>query len=223
MISNYFFSKLRKKPYMADGKPLRIDRVRPTWIILSLLLSIGLLIGFVGIIYRPDRPVANLVPGTSSGSAFVVQIIRPRLGLPLGGILPPGLFGLDSHLGFDSYSPGATIGSVNPGRLELSADDWKLVLVFDNEGRIASESEVVFDMVFEEQVRRVRCRPGNPAIGRFSATPLGGSAELSGNFDLELAVCEDAETGTPLNWPPSPLILHGSFDRLPYDSDSPQP
>jgi hypothetical protein len=38
---------------------------------------------------------------------------------------------------------------------------------------------------------------------------------MSGSFDIELSHCEDAETGTPLGWPPQPFILHGSFDRLP--------
>ena len=38
---------------------------------------------------------------------------------------------------------------------------------------------------------------------------------LSGAFDVELTHCEDADTGEPLGWPPAPLRLHGSFDRLP--------
>ena len=28
----------------------------------------------------------------------------------------------------------------------------------------------------------------------------------------------DADTGKPLGWPPEPLVLHGSFDRLPLDT-----
>ncbi len=116
-----------------DPKPSRI------------LLPLGLLAGFAVlvcstlVVYRPDRPVATIVPGSSSGPAFVVQIIRPRLGLPLGGILPPQLFGLEAHLGFESTSPGASIGSVGPGRLELGADDWDLVLVLDGDGRVTPE------------------------------------------------------------------------------------
>jgi hypothetical protein len=148
----------------------------------------------------------------------MVQIIRPRLGLPLGGILPPQLFGLEAHLGFESTSPGASIGSVGPGRLELGADDWDLVLVVDAEGRVTPETQVVFELVFEERLRRVRCRPGDPAIGTLSTTVLAESGELSGSFDIELARCEDANTGKPLGWPPEPLLLHGSFDRLPLDA-----
>ncbi len=195
-----------------DPKPSRI------------LLPLGLLAGFAVLVcstlvaYRPDRPVATIVPGSSSGPAFVVQIIRPRLGLPLGGILPPQLFGLEAHLGFESTSPGASIGSVGPGRLELGADDWDLVLVVDAEGRVTPETQVVFELVFEERLRRVRCRPGDPAIGTLSTTVPAESGELSGSFDIELARCEDANTGKPLGWPPEPLLLHGSFDRLPLDA-----
>lgn len=39
--------------------------------------------------------------------------------------------------------------------------------------------------------------------------------EFSGNFEIELPICEDAETGQSLGWPPKPFILRGSFDRLP--------
>lgn len=197
---------------MADRNQMRIDGVKPSWILLSLLLLAGLAV----VAYRPDRPVATIVPGSSSGPAFVVQVIRPRLGLPLGGILPPQLFGLEAHLGFDSTSTGATIGSVGPGRLELGADDWDLVL--DGDGRVTPDTQVVFELMFEERLRRVRCRPGDPAVGTLNTTALAESGELSGSFDIELARCEDADTGTPLGWPPQPLVLHGSFDRLPPDT-----
>ncbi len=191
----------------------------PILIPLGLLAGLAVVVYFcLFVIYRPDRPVGTIVPGSSSGPAFVVQIIRPRLGLPLGGVLPPQLFGLEAHLGFDSTSAGATIGSVGPGRLELGADDWDLVLVLDADGRVTPETQVVFELVFEERLRRVRCRPGDPAIGTFSTTALAESGELSGSFDIELARCEDADTGKPLGWPPEPLVIHGSFDRLPLDT-----
>lgn len=190
---------------------------KPSWI----LLPLGLLAGFAVVVYlslvvyRPDRPVATIVPGSSSDPAFVVQIIRPRLGLPLGGILPPQLFGLEAHLGFESTNAGASIGSVGPGRLELGADGWDLVLVLDADGRATPETQVVFELMFQERLRRVRCRPGDPTIGTLSTTALAESGELSGSFDVELARCEDADTGKPLGWPPRPLVLHGSFDQLP--------
>ena len=147
--------------------------------------------------YRPDRPVETIAPGSSAGPAFVVQIIRPRMGLPLGGILPPDIFGLDEQLVFESTGAGASIDRVGPRRIELSGDDWSLVYALDADGRVTSETEVVFEFVFEDQPRTVRCRPGDPAIGTVSTTNLAGSGELSGSFDIELAHCEDAETEKP--------------------------
>lgn len=202
---------------MADRIQMRIDGGKPSWILLSLLLLAGFA-GLTVVAYRPDRPVATIVPGSSAGPAFVVQVIRPRLGLPLGGILPPQLFGLEAHLGFDSKSAGASIRSVGPGRIELGADDWELALVLDGDGRVTPATQVVFELVFEERQRRVRCRPGDPAVGTLSTTALAESGELSGRFDIELARCENAETGTSLGWPPGPLVLHGSFDRVPPDT-----
>ena len=90
--------------------------------------------------------------------------------------------------------------------------------MLDADGRVTPEAQVVFELMFEERLRRVRCRPGDPAIGTLSTTALAASGELSGSFDIELARCEDADTGTPLGWPPEPLVLHGSFDRLPVDT-----
>ncbi len=184
----------------------------------GLLASLVVLGCFSLVVYRPDRPLANIVPGSSSGPTFMVQIIRPRLGLPLGGILPPQLFGFEAHLGFESTSAGATIGSVVPGRFELGADDWDLVLVLDADRRVAPETQVVFELMFQERLQRVRCRPGDPAIGTLSTTALAESGELSGSFDIELARCEHADTGQSLGWPSEPLVLHGSFDRLPLNT-----
>jgi hypothetical protein len=195
---------------MVDRNQLRADRLKPSWIILSALLFVGLIV----VSYRPDRPVATIVPGSSAGPTFVAQIIRPRLGLPLGGVLPPQLFGFEAHLGFSSESAGASIRRFDTHRLELGADGWEVVIVLDGDGRIAPETYVVFELLFEGQLRRVRCMPNDPAVGTLSTAPLAGSGEHSGNFDIELARCEDAATGIPLGWPPKPLVLHGSFDRL---------
>jgi hypothetical protein len=167
------------------------------------------------ITYQPDRPRPAIVPGSSDGPAFTVQVVRPRLGLPLGGILPPGVFGVDAELAFTSQSSGAVVGAAGPGRLELAADGWDLVIVTDASGAVGPATSVVFDLVFENRVRRVRARAADPAVGSFTATPLAGADEVSGRFDIELPRCEDAVTGEDLGWPPRPFILHGSFDRLP--------
>ena len=173
--------------------------------------------------YRPDRPIPTIAPGSSSGPAFAVQVIRPRLGLPLGGILPPQLFGFESHLGFDSQSAGARIDSVGPGRIALGADGWDLVLVLDDAGQVTPASEVVCDLLFENRVRRVRFRPGDPVVGTFTTTTLAETGELSGRFHLEVPRFEEAATGSTLSWSPHPVVLHGSFDRLPTGAGAPRP
>ena len=202
---------------MADKTQKRGGGVKP----LQVVFLLALVVVTAAVAFRPDRPVATIVPGSSSGPAFVVQIIRPRLGLPLGGLLPPHLFGLDAALGFDSKSAGQAVGEVSPRRLELRSDDWELVLVMDDEGQITPETQVEFELIFEDRVRKVRCRPADPAVGRLTTTRLDGSGELAGHFDIELARCEDAGTGVSIDWPSQPLVLHGSFDRLPQGAGKP--
>jgi hypothetical protein len=207
-----FFSR------QSDDRQMTRNRKRARMLLpFRLLAGFAVLVCVVLLVYRPDRPIAPIVPGSSAGPNFVVQIVRPRLGLPLAGILPPRLFGLDAQLGFDATSPGATVRHVSPQRLDLAADDWELRLVLNDEGRVSAETQVVFSFVFEERLGKVRCRPGQPAVGKVKMVTRA-SAELSGSFDIELAHCEDADTGTSLDWPPQPFVLHGSFDRLPLDN-----
>lgn len=174
-----------------------------------------LVISLLFIFYKPDRPLPRIEPASSSEPTYVVQIIRPRLGLPFAGLLPPQMFGNDAHLGFDSKSAGAEIRSVESGRIELAAEDWELVLAFDEDGKVTSKTLVAFELLFEDRRRKVRCRPAEPIIGTLEIVKLEDNTELSGSFDIELAPCNDAETGKSLGWPSKPLILHGSFDRIP--------
>lgn len=194
---------------------------RPIWRSILMAMAVGLLalVCFSVTAYRPDRPLPTIVPGSSSGPAFAVKIIRPRAGLPLGGILPPRFFGLDADIGFDSASAGASIGAVGPGLLELRADNWDVVFVIDQDGQVTSETQAVFDIIFEDQPRKVLCRPGDEAVGTFRIAALPGSNEYSGSFEIELEHCEDAVTGVPLGWPPQPFVVQGSFDRLPMGDD----
>ena len=186
---------------------------------LGMVAILVVLVGSSLLVSRPDRPRPELRPGSSPGPAFFVQILRPRMGLPLGGLLPPSLFGLESRLGFESESPGASITSAGPRRIELAAEGWELLVVVDEEGQVTNETWVSFELVFEERARRVIRRPGDPATGTFVIT-LQEEGEIGGSFDIELARCEDANTGKAIGWPPQPLVLHGSFDRLPYREDS---
>lgn len=198
------------------------DQRSPSCLTRAFMLFVGfvVLVFLTLNLYRPDSPLPTISPGTSSEPTFVVQVIRPREGLPLGGLLPPQLFGVDAQLGFDSAFEGARHG-VGQDRIELGANGWELKLAFDNDGRLTAETEIVFVLIFEDHDRKVRCRPGDPAIGTLKSIKLEKSGELSGYFDVELSTCEDAETGEPLGWPPKPFVLHGSFDRLPVGTHSP--
>lgn len=178
------------------------------------------LVGVVALVvspffYQPDRPVVNIVPGSSAGPKFVVQIIRPRVGLPLGGLLPPKVFGLESSLKFDSDSEGAMVGQAASDRIELAAGKSQLVLVIDQSGQVTPDTFVVFELTFEDKPRTFRGWAGDPAEGKVVLSKLEEANELSGHFDIKIARCEDAETGERIDWPAEPLLLHGSFDRLP--------
>lgn len=166
-------------------------------------------------VHTPDRPVETIAPGSSSEPNFVVQVIRPRSGLPLGGVLPPGWFGVDDRLVFDASSAGAEVRAVEAGRVALAAEDWSLELAFDDQGRALSGTTIEFELVFEERRQRVRCSAGEAAGGTVETAPLDGGDALWGRFDVELPRCVYADSGEPLGWPSKPLVLHGSFDRLP--------
>ena len=191
------------------------DKRSPSFLsrMLALFVGIVIVLSLFFNLYRPDSPLPKIPTGTSSEPTFVVQVIRPWEGLPFGGLLPPELLGVDARLGFDSATEGAKY-RIGEERIELSADGWELTLVFDMDGRVTAETEIVFKLVFEDRNRTVRCRPGDLTIGKLKIDKLEETGELSGYFDIELSNCEDAETGKPLGWPPRPFVLHGSFDRL---------
>jgi hypothetical protein len=123
--------------------------------------------------------------------------------------------GIPRELAFDHTSPGATPGTVGPHRLELRADGWDLSLQSDGKGGIAPASHLTFPLFFEEEMRRLRCRPAARDSGHLRTTARAGGSELGGDFRVELATCEDAESGRDIGWPPAPITAIGSFDRLP--------
>ncbi len=120
--------------------------------VIVLLVGIAAFMFLTLRFYRPDRPLPEISPGTSSEPTFVIQVNRPRECLPLGGLLPPRLFGVNTHPGFDSASEGARY-RVDRGRIELSANDWELKLVFDDDSGLTAETEAVFNLIFEDHDR----------------------------------------------------------------------
>ena len=200
--------------------------IKTSLIIIALALVV-FLVCLVWLAARPDEPVASSASDTSRGASFEVNVERPRMDRPFGGILPTKLeaklFG--GELRFDHASHGAKIGSVGPNRLELSADGWDLLIETDGEGRVAPGTRLVFPIEIAEKLYSLRCRPADPAKGYLRAITRPGSDVLDGRFLVELARCEDAKTGKILDteaganpgdaWPSAPLTLRGSFEGLP--------
>ncbi|MCM3870719.1 MAG: hypothetical protein ND895_08505 [Pyrinomonadaceae bacterium] len=191
--------------------------VKTSLIIIALAL-VACLVGLFWLGSRPDDPsetFAESVSNVSREPSFEARVIVPRSGLPFGGILPDSLVkkfdGTPRELRIDHTSPGAQIGSVEPGRLELSADGWDLLIETDGDGGIAPGTRLVFPLGLGGRRLRLDCRPADRATGYFRATKRAGSTDLGGSFIVELATCKNAESGKTTNWPPAPLTVRGSF------------
>jgi hypothetical protein len=188
-----------------------------------IIIALALLACLVWLVSRPDEPdetVAESVSDTSQGPSFEVRVVVPRLARPLGGILPDWIVGkLDgtpSELRFDDRSRGAQIGSVGNDHVELRADGWDLSIETDGEGRITPGTRLVFPLALGGRQMKLRCRPADRANGYLRTTTQAGADELGGRFLVELATCENAESGKAINWPPAALTLRGSFEGLPH-------
>jgi hypothetical protein len=180
---------------------------------LIIIIALVLLACLVALMLRsrPDEPVAATVSDTSGGPSFEVHVVRPRVALPLFGLLDDG-----QELRFDHTSRGAEIGSVRHDRLELSAEGWNLFIEIDSEGRVAPGTRLVFPIELGGRRVRMRCRPADPGVGHLNTTTLAGSDELGGRFIVQFATCENAESGKTTEWPPAPLTVRGSFNGLPH-------
>jgi hypothetical protein len=191
--------------------------IKTSLIIIALAL-LACLVWLVWLGSRPDEPdetVAESVSNTSRGPSFEVRVVMPRLGLPLGGILPDSLVkkfdGTPRELRFDHTSRGAQIVSVGPDRLELRADGWDLFIETDGEGRVAPGTHLVFPLGLGGRQVRLSCRPADLATGYLRTTTRAGSDHLGGSFLVELATCKNAESGKAIEWPPAALTVRGSF------------
>jgi hypothetical protein len=203
---------------------------RKTSLIIISLALLACLACLVWLVSRPHEPGERDRPSvsdTSQGPSFEVNVERPRMDRPFGGILPTKLeaklFG--GELRFDHASRGARIGSVGQDHLELSAEGWDLLIETDGEGRIAPGTRLVFPIEIAEKQYTLRCRPADRAVGSLHATTRAASGVLDGRFLVEIARCENAKTGKILDteaganpgdaWPQAPLTLRGSFAGLP--------
>ena len=172
---------------------------------------------------RPDEPPA--------AGSFEVRVEKPLSARPLGGLF--GRIPADD-LAFNHASRGAAIGLLGHDRLKLRAEGWDFSIEIDGEGRVAPGTRLVFPSWLERGGRPVtlRCRPADHEtfrrrlldsvhidrrnVGHFRITTPAGADEFGGHFLVELATCENVESGKALDWPPAPLTVRGSFDRLPH-------
>ncbi len=183
-----------------------------------IIVALALLVVLVVIGLRPDEPVSPNFSDKSGGPSFVVNVVKPRIARPFFGILPTKLeekLEGNQERWFDHKSPGAKIISVGLNRLELSADGWALLIEIDDKGKVRPGSYLVYTREIGEKLRRLRCLPAKEAVGHLRATARAGSGELDGSFLVEVATCENDETGMVIEWPPAPLTVRGSFRGLP--------
>ena len=188
---------------------------------MAALMIVVLLLACVALLVwsgsRPDEldqlddPVAASASDNSRSPSFAVRVIMPRLGLPLGGILPDFLVrklgGTPSELRFDQAIP--------PTAFELRAEGgWNLFIEINGNGQVAPGTRLVFPIGLGGRQMKLRCRPADPVIGHFHTTPRAGSEEIGGRFIIELATCENADSGKVIEWPPAPLTIQGSFHGL---------
>jgi len=198
--------------------PIKISLV--VIVVLALLACLVVLVVLRSGSDDLEESFATSISDTSQGPSFQVRVVMPRLGLPLGGILPDAFVkkfdGTPRELRLDHTSPGAQIGSVESNRVELKADGgWAIFIEGDGAGHIASGTHLVFPTGLGGNRVKLDCRPADPAVGSFQTITRTGSGELSGRFVVELPKCENAETGRSTNWPPAPLTVRGSFNGLP--------
>lgn len=185
---------------------------RKIWLVIIALALLACLVMFRP---QPDAPNGS---GTSRGPSFQFLVIKPRLARPLFGILPNKLeekLEAGAERRFDHTNAGVKIVSVSPNRLELSADDWALLIETDSKGNITSGTHLLYTLTLAEKLRKLRCRSAGGSPGYLRATSRTGSDALDGNFLIELATCENVETGKVIEWPPAPLNVRGSFKELP--------
>jgi hypothetical protein len=161
---------------------------------------------------RPSDPPPSTPRRTATGTSFQVEIVKPRLSRPLFGLLPDELETLvgGSHPWFDDGSRGATVRRLSPAAIELAAEGWDLRIAADARGKITQETVVEFPIRLGDRHLRAQCRPADPATGEIRFVS-GSPAGYSGSFRAELARCRNARSGKEMDWPPSPLLLRGTF------------
>lgn len=195
-----------------------MDGVKTSMKIWLIIIALALLACLVALVSRPEEPVATNVSGTSGGPSFEVRVVKPRIARPLFGILPKKLeekLEAGGERRFDNTSLSAKAGIVEQNRLELTAEGWDLFIETDGEGAVAPATRLVYTTELGGRQVRLRCRPADNSPGYLRTNTRAGSDNLDGSFLIELATCENDDSGKAVKWPPAPLTVRGSFAGLP--------
>ncbi|MEM7480442.1 MAG: hypothetical protein AAF481_04660 [Acidobacteriota bacterium] len=206
------------------------------WLVFGAL-ALLVVVFVIGV--QKEESVVERFSATSGSPSFEVRVVKPRSALPIFGLVPSSLFGVPAELGFDDASPGAEVGRVGKDRLELRAVGWDFTVVTDGEGRPASGTNLVFSLELGGRYQTLRCRPSErpPTPAEHIKERLGFQVDrpededgakgylqtrsdadgVRGSLRVELSTCENIGTGKTINWPPAPLVVSGSFERLPAE------
>ena len=184
-----------------------------------MIIALALLLVFIVLLsLRRDKPVGQSVSEASrllGGPAFEVQVEMPAFNSGRAPWEIPGvILGYDRGPRFDQASPGAQVGKITPGHIELRANDWDLLIETDQEGRLAQGTRVGFPVKLGGRPLKFNCRPADPIVGYLHTSTRTGSDELEGSFELEVAVCKNAISGKTAAWPYQPLKVRGNFAGL---------
>ena len=192
-------------------------RGKKIWVI---VISLALLLAaIVALRLRREKPIGSSLSDTSrliGGPAFEVQVQMPAFNSGRAPWEIPGvILGYDHGPRFDQASLGAQVGKVAPDHIELKADGgWDLLIETDAEGRLAHETHVAFPVKLGGRPLKFNCRPADSTVGYLHTTARTGSNELEGNFQLEIAICKNADSGKTAAWPYQPLMVRGNFAGL---------
>jgi len=185
-------------------------------IIIALALLLAALIALRG---RRDKPIGPNVSESSrliGGPGFEVQVEMPAFNSGRAPWEIPGvILGYDHGPRFDQTSPGAQVDKTAPDHIELRADGgWDVLIETDGEGRLANGTHVAFPVKLGGRPLKFNCRPADPSVGYLHTTARTDSEELEGDFQLEVAICKNAVSGTTAAWPYQPLKIRGNFAGL---------
>jgi len=188
--------------------------------IVVIIISLALLLAaLVALRRRREKPIGPSVSEISrliEGRAFEVQVEMPAFNSGRAPWEIPGvILGYDHGPRFDQASPGAQVGKIAPNHIELSADGgWDILIDTDAEGRLAPGTHVAFPVKLGGRPLKFNCRPADPTVGYLHTTARADSDELEGEFQLEIAICQNAVSGKTAAWPYQPLKVRGNFARL---------